>query len=142
MHSALYSRKALLIISDGGDNNSHFKLREIKDILQESDIEAYAIGLFDTTLFRTFEEYMGRKWLEEITDATGGGTLTVDNLAELPAVAAAVSWELRSQYVLGYRPSNPGTREGWHKIRVQVTPPAGLPRLQPHYRRGYMALEK
>jgi len=137
MRSAQYKRRALLIISDGGDNNSHYRLKEIKAMLRESDIEVYAIGLFDTALFKTFEEYMGRKWLEEITDATGGRTVTVDNLAQLPVAAAEISWELRSQYVLGYKLSNTVTDGKWRKIRVEVNPPLGKPSLQAHYRRGY-----
>ncbi len=143
MRTARYKRHALLMISDGGDNNSRYKLREIKSIVQESDVAVYAIGLFDTALFKTFEEYMGRKWLEEITDASGGRTVTVDNLSRLPEIAAAISWELRNQYVLGYQPSNPVTDTQWRKIKVNVVPqgdapPSSRSRLQAYYRRGYL----
>lgn len=141
MRLARYQRKALLIISDGGDNNSRYRLKEIKALLRESDIEVYAIGLFDTTLFKTFEEYMGKKWLEEITDTAGGRTVAVDNLAQLPAVAAAISWELRNQYVLGYNPSNVADGK-WRKIKVQVNPPPGKPALQAYYKRGYWAPDR
>ena len=142
MRSALFPRRALLIISDGGENNSHYSLKEIKAILQESDIAVYAIGLFDTALFKTFEEYMGKKWLEEITDATSGRTLTVDNLANLPAVAANISWELRNQYVLAYKPQNPTADGKWRKIRVRVAAPHGGPPLRAHYKRTYLVPEK
>jgi Ca-activated chloride channel homolog len=139
MRSARYQRRALLIISDGGDNSSRYKLSEIKSIVREADVEICAIGTFDTALFKTFEEYMGKKWLGEITDATGGHTVTVDNLARLPAAAAAISWELRNQYVLGYRPSNKLHDGKWRKIKVQVTPLVNGPPLQAYYRRGYSA---
>lgn len=139
MRTARYERRALLIISDGGDNSSRYKLSEIKSIVREADVEICAIGTFDTALFKTFEEYMGKKWLGEITDATGGHTVTVDNLARLPAAAAAISWELRNQYVLGYRPSNKAHDGKWRKIKVRVTPPISGSPLQAYYRRGYSA---
>lgn len=121
MRHARYPRHALLIISDGGDNHSRYKLKDVKATIQESDIQAYAIGLFDTTLFKTYEEFMGKKWLGQITDATGGRTVTVDNLAGLPDAAASISWELRNQYVLGYRPRSPERSDEQRKIKVEVT---------------------
>jgi len=138
MRRARYQRRALLIISDGGDNSSRYRLKEIKDIVREADVEIYAIGTFDTALFKTFEEYMGKKWLGEITDATGGRTITVDNLARLPDAAAAISWELRHQYVLAYHPST-NLRDGkWRKIKVRVTSSPQAAR-QVYYRRSYRA---
>ena len=143
MHTARYKRHALLIISDGGDNNSRYKLREIKSIVQESDVAVYAIGLFDTALFKTFEEYMGKKWLGEITDASGGRTVAIEDLTRLPQTAAAISWELRNQYVLGYEPAKLVADGRWRKIKVNVMPhgttPSSSPsRLQAYYRRGYV----
>jgi len=67
MHQAKYKRRALLIISDGGDNNSHHKYREIKSLVRDSDVGVYAIGLFDTSFFKTFEESIGKKWLSGLT---------------------------------------------------------------------------
>jgi Ca-activated chloride channel family protein len=136
MRTAQYPRHALVIISDGGDNSSHYHLSQIKETLRESDVATYAIGIFDAALFKTFEEYMGRQWLEEITDATGGRTIAVDQLDAVPVAAAAISWELRNQYVLGFRPDSVD-RGKWHKIRVRVTSPSSVPSVQAHYRRGY-----
>ena len=141
MRSAKYQRRALLIISDGADNSSRYRLKEIKSIVQEADVDIYAIGIFDTALFKTYEEYMGKKWLGEITDATAGRTITVDDLARLPEVAGAISRELRNQYVLGYQSSN-GARDGkWRKIKVRVTPPASTAPVHAHYKKGYIAPE-
>jgi Ca-activated chloride channel homolog len=137
LRAARYPRRALLIISDGGDNNSRYRLREIKDILRESDVQAYAIGLFDTALFKTFEEYMGKKWLGEITDATGGHSLAVDNLAGVPEAAATISWELRHQYVLGFKPNESAADGKWRKIKVRITPPPQSRPLQAHYKMEY-----
>jgi len=139
LRSAKYKRRALLIISDGGDNNSHHKYREIKSLVRDSDVEVYAIGLFDTTFFKTYEEFMGKKWLSDITDATGGRTVTIDNASKMGDAAAAISTEMRSQYVLGYRPSNNLTDGKRRQIKVRViNPVAGDAQLQAYYKRGYV----
>lgn len=139
MRSAQYKRRALLIISDGGDNNSHQRFRDIKRLVRDSDVEVYAIGLFDTSFFKTFEEFMGKQWLSEITDATGGRTLTVDNVMKMPEAAAAISRELRNQYVLGYRAGNVVSDGKRRQIKVRVhNPTPGTAQLQASYKRGYL----
>jgi Ca-activated chloride channel homolog len=138
MPSAQYRRRALLIISDGGDNNSRYRLKHIKDLAQEADVEIYAIGLFDTALFKPFEELMGKRWLGEITDATGGRTVTVDHLDKLPEVAAAISWELRNQYLVAYRPDNRSQHSDRRQIQIRVVP-SHNPALQVYYRKSYLA---
>jgi Ca-activated chloride channel family protein len=139
MHAAKYKRRALLIISDGGDNNSRHRFREIKSLVRDSDVEVYAIGLFDTTFFKTFEEFMGKKWLGEITDATGGRTITVDNVDKMGDAAATISRELRNQYILGYRPSGPLANGKRRQIKVKViNSDPGSPQLQAYYKRGYV----
>ena len=141
LRSARYRRKAIVIISDGGDNASRYNLSEIKSLIQESDVQIYAIGLFDTFFFNTLEERLGKKWLDEITDRTGGRTVTVDNRAKLPKAAAAISREMRNQYVLGY--SSKSESEGkWRKIKVRVNSSAVRKPLQVSYKRGYAASEK
>lgn len=145
LRKARYQRKALLIISDGGDNNSRYRMNDIKSLVQESDVMVYAIGIFDDLnlpLFKSLEEKMGKRWLDGITDASGGRTLIVDNLARVPEAAAAISRELRSQYVLGYKPSNTVHDGSWRKIRVQITPMINEARLQAFYKRGYSAPER
>jgi Ca-activated chloride channel homolog len=141
LRSARYQRRAIVIISDGGDNASHYTLRETKNLAQESDVEIYAIGLFDTFFFNTIEERLGKKWLSEITDTTGGRTITVDNRARVPEAAATISRELRTQYVLGYRPTEPKGGK-WRKIKVRVNSLAAHQPLQAYYKRGYMAPER
>jgi Ca-activated chloride channel homolog len=136
---ARYQRRAMFIISDGGDNASRYTLKEIKSLARESDVQIFAVGLFDT-FFKTIEERLGRMWLSEITDPTGGRTLTVDNVANLPTAAAELSREMRNEYVLGYRPSGTATSK-WRKLKVRVTSTAGEQPLQAHYKRGYQAPE-
>ncbi len=136
--SARYKRRALLIISDGEDNHSRYRAREIKVLVQEADIEIYAIGIFDGFL-KTPQEWAGKRLLTEITEATGGRTVSLRNSAQLPEVAAAISWELRNRYMLGYRSSNPVRDGKWRKIQVRVSAQSGAAPLQVHFRRGYQA---
>jgi Ca-activated chloride channel family protein len=140
LRNAQYPRRALVIISDGGDNASRYKLREIKSIVAESDVMVYAIGIFGTSPFKSFEETMGIRWLSTLTDVTGGRTTTVKDLSRLPEECALLSRELRSQYVLGYHPSSEAAADGkWHKIKILVTNPSDAERFRSFYRKGYFA---
>ncbi len=138
--NAKYSRRALVIISDGGDNASRYKLKEIRNLVAESDVMVYAVGLFDTGPFKSFEEAMGRRWLSMITDVSGGRTETVQTLGGLPEACARLSRELRSQYVLGYRPHDNAGDGKWHKIKIRVFGPSNSDPLRSYYRKGYYAL--
>lgn len=137
-----YKRKALLVVSDGGDNFSRYTLREIRSMVAESDVILYAIGLFDDVplpLFKTLEERWGRKTLGSITDVSGGRTIAADSRQEIPQIAAIISRELRYQYVLGYRPEA-ATRDGkWRKVTVRTVTGEGRPNLHAHYKEGYFA---
>lgn len=137
LRHAHYQRKAIIIFSDGGDNISHYSLRDIKSLAEESDTQIYAIGLFDTFFFNTIEERLGKKWLSEITDKTGGRTLTVNDPVKLPQAAGAISREMRNQYVLGYRPARADGK--WRKIKVRVASAVGDRQLQAHYKSGYFS---
>jgi Ca-activated chloride channel family protein len=138
LRNAKYDRKALLIISDGGDNHSRYTEGEINSLIKEADVQIYAIGLFDQ-IPRTEEERMGPALLAEVTDITGGRTFTIDNPNELPDVATKIGIELRNQYVLGYRPTKPVHDGKWHKIKVKLNPPKGLPPLHVYAKTGYYA---
>jgi Ca-activated chloride channel homolog len=138
MRKAKHQKKALLIISDGGDNHSRYTEGEIKALVKEADVQIYAIGLYDRD-FKTPEEREGPQLLAELSDVTGGRTFTIGNTNELADVATKIGIELRNQYVLGYRPTNP-TRDGkWRKIKVKLNPPKGLPPLHVYAKTGYYA---
>jgi len=138
MRQARHSRKALLIISDGGDNSSRYTEGEVKSLVKEADTLIYAIGIYGHFL-PTLEERYGPVLLREITEATGGRAFNVDNPNDLPDVAAKIGLELRNQYVLGYRPAGPVNDGKWHKIKVKLLPPKGLPPLQVYAKKGYYA---
>jgi Ca-activated chloride channel homolog len=138
MRQAKYPKKALLIISDGGDNHSRYTEGEIKSMVKEADILIYAIGLYDH-YFPTEEERLGPALLSDVTELTGGRAFTIDNPNDLADVSTKIGIELRNQYVIGYRPKNP-TRDGkWRKIKVKLLPPKGLPPLKVYAKTGYYA---
>jgi Ca-activated chloride channel homolog len=141
MRDAHNSKRALLIISDGGDNHSRYSQNDIKNYLKEADCQLYAIGIFDPIGIRsrTPEELEGPSLLSEMTEMTGGRVFPVRDLSELPDIAAKIGMELRNQYVLGYKSSNPNRNGAWRKIRLKMHPPKGLPSLNIYARSGYYA---
>ncbi len=138
MKEAHNQKKALLIISDGGDNHSRYTESEIKSLVKEADVQIYGIGLYSASPGTT-EEQTGPATLSSITDVTGGRTFTVDNPNELADVATKIGIELRNQYVLGYRPKTPVKDGKWRKIKVKLNPPKGLPPLTVYAKSGYYA---
>jgi VWFA-related protein len=141
MKKAHNPRKAILIISDGGDNSSRYTETEVKNAVREADVQIYAIGIFEpvTSRGRTAEEMSGPGLLSEMAEQTGGRHFAVDNLAELPDVAAKIGIELRNQYLLGYNPKNT-TRDGkYRRVQVKLVKTTGLPQLGTMFRTGYYA---
>jgi len=141
MRSAHNAKRALLIISDGGDNHSRYNESDIKNFVKEADVQLYAIGIYDPLAYRgrTPEEMNGPSLLTELTEMTGGRVFPVENLNDLPDTAAKIGMELRNQYVLGYRPSNHARDAKWRKIKVKLRPPKGLPPLNVYAKSGYYA---
>ena len=138
MQQARHQRKALLVVSDGGDNRSRYTEGEVRAQVRESDVEIYAIGIFDPYA-PTPEERTGPQLLDEVSTETGGRLFRVDDLSEMSDIAEKISTELRNQYVIGYTPKDL-TRDGkWRKVKVKLSPPSGLPPLTVHARTGYYA---
>jgi Ca-activated chloride channel family protein len=141
MKKARNPRKALLIISDGGDNSSRYTETEIKKLVREADVQIYAIGIFESLSARgrSAEELSGPGLLNEIAEQTGGRHFPVENLNELPDIAAKIGIELRNQYILGYTPSNQGRDGKYRRVQVKLVQPRGLPPLKAFWRLGYYA---
>jgi Ca-activated chloride channel family protein len=140
LRAAKYKRRAMVIISDGGDNRSRYTLKEIKSVLAESDVLTYAIGIFDDVpipLFKSIEERMGRKWLDDVSRVSGGRDIAADDRRKIPEISALISRELRSQYVLGYFPTDPNYDGKWHKITVKIAETASP--MHVHFKEGYVA---
>jgi len=139
MRKSKKTKKALLVISDGGENNSRYTESEVKNILTETDCLVYSIGVFESYLGgRTSEEVGGPSLLAKISESTGGRMFPA-SAAELPDIAMKIGIDLRNRYVLGYEPENQARDGKYHHVQVVVVPPRGLPKLQAHWRTGYYA---
>ena len=151
MKRARNPRKALLIISDGGDNNSRYTSIQISDLVREADVQIYAMGVFEPTLAMGLgalggvgsklgtAELDGPRLLAEIAEQTGGRALAATNLRELPGIAERIGIELRNQYLLAYSPQNPNRDGKYRKIEVKLRQPKALPALKARWRLGYYA---
>jgi VWFA-related protein len=141
MKKAHNGRKAILIISDGGDNSSRFTESEVRNWVREGDVQMYAIGIFEPvgSRGRTPEEMSGPGLLSDLAEQTGGRNFSVENLADLPDVAAKIGLELRNQYVLGYHPKNAAKDGKYRKVEVKLVKIKDLPPLRARYRPGYVA---
>jgi len=143
MKKARNPRKALVIVSDGGDNSSRHSVREIRNALMESDVQGFAMGIFDANYLirHTAEERRGPLLLDDLAEETGGRHFPVENLNDLPVISAQISREMRNQYVLGYYSTN-SVRDGKYR-RVKLTligrVAGSLHSLHTDYRRGYYA---
>ncbi|MBV9294905.1 MAG: VWA domain-containing protein, partial [Acidobacteriaceae bacterium] len=141
MKKAHNPRKALLIISDGGDNSSRYTETEIKNAVREADVQIFAIGIFESmsNRGRTPEEASGPSLLNELAEQTGGREYAVENIAELPDIAAKIGIELRNEYILGYTPKNKERDGKYRRVQVKLNQPRGLPPLRAYFRLGYYA---
>ncbi|HME12886.1 MAG TPA: VWA domain-containing protein [Candidatus Acidoferrum sp.] len=141
MRSAHNAKRALLILSDGGDNHSRYNEGDIKRLVKEADTQLYAIGIFDPVGYRnrTLEEGNGPSLLSEVTELTGGRVFPVEKLEDLPDIATKIGMELRNQYVLGYHPSNKTHDARWRKVKIKLRAPRGLPPLTVYNKTGYYA---
>lgn len=135
-------RRAILVISDGMDNSSRYTYRQLRDQIKETGVQIYAIGIFSLFHSSVQEEALGRSILEEITSMTGGRAFFPGTPVELDDVITRIALELRHQYSLGFYPTNVAYDGEWHRLRVKVNPPRGLPRLRVRAREGYYAAKK
>jgi VWFA-related protein len=124
MKAAKNARRALLVFSDGGDNISRYSAPEVRSLVREADVHIYSIGLLQ-----------GSRFLERISEETGGRSIRVRKLDELPDAIEKLSRDLRSHYMLGYYSSNPQNDGKYRKIRIQVNQPT----VHASWRRGYYA---
>ena len=140
MKHAKHARKAILIISDGGDNASRYTSRELKNLLREANVQIYSIGIFEPAGMRgrSIEELNGPALLDQIAQETGGRLFEVYSLDDLRDIAAKIGNALRNQYVLGFSPG--AEHDGkYHRIQVKIPKIHGLPSLHATFRSGYYA---
>lgn len=134
-----HQKKALLIISDGQDNASRYNFGEVKRLMKESDIVTYAVGILGGGDASSQLGILGQSFLDELTSVTGGRAFYPSSDAEMDEIFERIALELRHQYSVGYTPPNFQPDGKWHKVKVKVKPPRGLPRLTVRSREGYYA---
>jgi Ca-activated chloride channel homolog len=133
-----HPKKAILLISDGQDNSSRYTFTELRRLLKESDVIIYAVGIVDGH-DNSELGYGGRAILEELAGVSGGKAFFPSTSAEMNDTFERIALELRTQYSIGYRPSNFANDGHWHKLKIKVQPPRGFPRLFVRGREGYFA---
>ena len=132
-------RRALIVVSDGGDNNSRYTLRELESLAVESDTQIFAMGLYENP--QTQEEMDGPVLLTELSSKTGGINFVIRDVRDLNAAMTKIGISLHNQYVLGYYPPDGAESGKYRKIKVQLLVPAGAPPLQLFARSGYYVPE-
>ncbi|HTC94414.1 MAG TPA: VWA domain-containing protein [Terriglobales bacterium] len=151
MKNSKYSKKALLIVSDGGDNHSRYKEREVTELIKESDLIIYTIGVFDESVaagqdyfsviydeaFPSEEERLGPFLLSSMSEITGGRSFTINNPDDMVEIASKISLELRNQYVLGYHAQSLPHNGKWHNLKVKLVTSQRHPHLRVTAKQGY-----
>jgi Ca-activated chloride channel family protein len=138
MKNAHNDRKALIIFSDGGENSSRYKEKEVLEYAKESDVQINAFEIFDPQgRARTEEERDRPTTLSELCEASGGEIMVVQSLSSLSGQAARMSANLRAHCFIAYSPSRLGNDKKWHKIEVSVDVPRELRPARVIARSGY-----
>ena len=135
-----HPKRALLLISDGQDNNSRYTFNELRRLLKESDVTLYGIGILSGNDANSSLGMEGQGILDELASVSGGKAFFPRSAAEMDDIFEQIALELRHQYSIGYKPTDFGNDGRWHKIKVKVTPPRGLPRLFVRSKEGYYAI--
>lgn len=135
MKRAKHARKALFILSDGGDNRSRSTFGTVRTAMLESDVQLYAVGIYGAA--ESPEEVAGPGVLTELTQVSGGTCFPLVRVTDLPEIAARISEQLRNQYVIAYSPAV-SERDGKYR-KVRLTVAGGASRYRVNYRKGYYA---
>ena len=133
MAKARHTKKVLLLITDGVDNTSKRTLEETIDLVKRNRVGIYVVGLLSVSGGLPAEDA-----LIKIAEASGGKAYFPNNVDEARLMIERVARDLREQYTLGYRPTNPNRDGAWRSVRVDVASPPGYPpKLKVNYRHGY-----
>jgi Ca-activated chloride channel family protein len=135
----VHPKRALLLISDGQDNDSRYTFNELRKLLKESDVVLYGIGILSGSDAGSSMGMEGQGVLDELAGVSGGKAFFPRSAAEMDDIFEQIALELRHQYSIGYKPESFTNNGKWHKIKVKVTPPRGLPRLFVRSKDGYYA---
>jgi Ca-activated chloride channel family protein len=131
-----HNKRALLVISDGQDNNSRYSYAEMRRFLKEADVIIYSIGI--VTGGDVFAS-QGEGVLKQLSEATGGRAFFPGADGDFHEICERIALELRHQYSIGYIPKDFRQDGKWRTLKVRVAPPRGMPRLSVRTRAGYFA---
>jgi Ca-activated chloride channel family protein len=124
MRSAAHARRALLIVSDGMDNNSRYSKSELMQLALEADVQVYTIAIDSRVRTRKAielqEENRGLAFMEDLAERTGGLHFAINSWEQTGRVVGAALQALRNQYVIGYQPAETDQPGKWHRIRVKL----------------------
>jgi Ca-activated chloride channel homolog len=135
MKKAHNPMKALVIVSDGEDNNSQYNLREILRRAVESDVLIYTIGVYQNR--ETYEEMPGPQLLSILSAMTGGEQFVAQDASIVGRAMSTIGTTLHNQYIMGYYPREDAPSGKYRKIKVKLLMPTRTPRLQVYARTGY-----
>lgn len=118
-------RRALILVTDGEDRNSYYNEKQLFDLLKESEVQIYVIGFVDDLskeggFIGRSPQGKAKEFLVRIATESGGKAYFPKNAAELPGLASEISSELRTQYSIGYIPSNDKRDGSYRNIKVVV----------------------
>lgn len=135
-------RKAVMVVTDGLDNDSYYKFGEVVNHLREIDVQVYLIGFIndldkESGLFKKSPKDKAEGLLNKLAEETGGKAFFPKELSEVHAIAQQISTDLRTQYSLSYYPSNSKKDGTYRAVKVQVSSAAR--RLIARTRPGYTA---
>jgi Ca-activated chloride channel family protein len=128
-----HKKRALLLISDGEENNSRYSFKELRERLKESDVAVYSIGMSQLSL--------GGGVLNQISNSSGGRTFMPADEPQVRDIYTRIAVMLRHQYVIGFYPTDVGRKVDWHNVRVSVQAPKGLGRLTLNYKKQYRSFQ-
>lgn len=128
-------KKVLLVITDGEDNESRDSLEQaIRSVQNDNGPTIYTIGILGSE----GRERRAKRALEQMSVQTGGVAFFPKNLTEVDEISQAVARDIRNQYTISYKPSNPQSNGGYRKVKVVANAP-GYKDLQVRTRSGYFA---
>jgi VWFA-related protein len=127
-------RKALVVLSDGGDNASNMKLDDVLRLAQQSSATIYCIGIYDP-----FQKDRNPGVLKKIAQVTGGESFFPNTLEALRTVWPKIASAIRGQYTIGYVSTNTARDGGYRKVKITATGKGGKKLLDVRTRPGYVA---
>jgi len=136
---AQHSKRALIVISDGQDNNSRYTFDNVRRLLKESDVAVYGVGILSGSDAGSSLGMEGQGILDEMCGVSGGKAFFPRTAAEMDDIFEQIALELRHQYSIGYKPKNFVNDGKWRRVKVTVARTRGLPRLFVRSKDGYYA---